>query len=287
MARATKKKTLLKDSKVNERGIALKPVEEKEKIGKSQWIKENEFTLYGLNACMAAFKNRPEDLRRVFFDQKTSSRMGAVKKYCHEKKLPYKKVETEDLNRVASSVHHEGVVMVMKPMKQLSAHSLIRRKWGEKSIVTVLDRVGNSHNLGAILRTCAFFGVEGLLVGEGDGQATMNSSTARMAEGALETTPLYRASDIPSALRDIREQGVFILGADSSAKRSMYEIKLPLPCAVVFGNEGMGLSDRVKKRCDQLVRIPAYGTADSLNVGVSAGIVLSELRRRTGYLDKK
>jgi RNA methyltransferase, TrmH family len=294
VARTTKKKVLLGTQKLTKEEFALKPVEEKkqeveekEKVGKSQWIKENEFTLYGWNACMAAFKNRPDDLRRVFFDPKLSPKMGAVKKYCHEKKLPYKKIEAEELNRVAASVHHEGVVMVMKPTKQLSAHSLIRRKWGEKSIVAVLDRVSNSHNLGAILRTCAYFGVEGLLISEGDGQATMSSSTARMAEGALETTPLYSASDLPSALRDIQEQGVFVLGTDVSAKHSLYEIKLPLPCAVVFGNEGEGLSDRVKKRCNQLVRIPAYASVESLNVGVSAGIVLSELRRRTGYIEKK
>lgn len=263
----------------------MKPVKEKEKTSRSQWIKENEFTLYGWNACMAAFKNRPQDLRRVFFDHKSGNKLGAVKKYCSDKKLPYKKLETEEMNRVASSVHHEGVVMVMKPVKPLSAHSLIRRKWGDKSIVAVLDRVGNSHNLGAILRTCAYFGVEGLLVGEGEGQATMNPSTARMAEGAMETTPLHHAKDIPSALRDIKEQGVFVLGADVGAEHSLYEIKLPLPCAVVFGNEGEGLSEKVKKRCDQLVRIPSYGSVESLNVGVSAGILLSELRRRTGFLN--
>jgi len=112
--------------------------------------------------------------------------MSKVKEWCSRHKLPYRKLDQESLNKVASSVHHEGAVMVVKPLKQPSVHDWVKAGLAKHQFALALDRVENSHNVGAILRSCAYFGAEGLLVGLGENATAVNSSAVRMAEGALE-----------------------------------------------------------------------------------------------------
>ena len=246
----------------------------------SKRLKDREFTLYGWNTCMQFFKNRPDDLYRLFFSKQRSSALGSVKKWCAVHKLPYRELDLESLNKVASATHHEGVVMVVRPLETPSISSFIRDGFSQKGIAVALDLVGNTHNLGAILRTCAFFGVEGMVISNQEGQARLTSSAARTAEGAIEVTPIYRCTDIASALRDFMSRNIYVVGADLNAKQSLYDIAIRFPCVVVFGNEQKGLSSSVKKRCDQVVRISGSKKIQSLNVAVAAGVVLSELTRR-------
>lgn len=247
-------------------------------------LKDKEFTLYGWNTCMQFFKSRPEDLFRLFFSKQRSSLLGPVKKWCATKKLPYRELDIDSLNKVASATHHEGVVMVVRPIKASSVYPFIKSGLGENSIAVALDRIGNTHNLGAILRTSAFFDIKGVIVSNQEGQARLTSSAARTAEGAMEITPIYHCTDLASTLRDFMSRNVYVLGSDLNSRQSLYDIELRFPCVVVFGNEQEGLSSNVKKRCDQVVCIPGAEKIQSLNVAVAAGVILSELVR---YRDKK
>ncbi|MFQ5450626.1 MAG: TrmH family RNA methyltransferase, partial [Nitrospinaceae bacterium] len=244
--------------------------------------RESEFTVYGWNACLAVFENRPQDIRRMFFSKERSPQLAPLKKWCQSQRLPYRQLDAESLNKVAASYHHEGVVLVTRPIAPGSVHSLIRKDLPSDGVVVALDRVGNPHNLGAILRSCGFFGALALVTGTQDDQAMMTSSAARMAEGAWEIVPIYHCSDLPSALRDFRKKGVFTLGADLQSATSLYEIEVPRPCVVVMGNERDGLSERVKKRCDAVVHIPGKGPVQSINVSAAAAVILAELHRRPG-----
>lgn len=241
----------------------------------------------GWNACMQAFERRPKEIRRFFFSKERSSSVGAIKKWCSEHKLPYRELDAESMNKAAGSVHHEGVVLVVRPLRRENIHVLIERGLPQDGLLVALDRVGNVHNVGAILRSCAYFGAIGLLIGLKDGQALMTPAGARTAEGAMEIVPIYECSDLPSALRDLRARKAFVLGADPDAEQSIYDVKLTFPCVAVVGNEHEGLSEQVKKRCDALVRIPGTGNSkaplQSLNVSVATGVMLAELRRRQAY----
>ncbi len=260
---------------------------------RSQWIKEQEFTLCGWNTCLQAFEHRPQEIRRVFFSKERSHLVGAITKWCGEHKLPFRLLDPESLNKAAGSIHHEGIVMVVRPLQRATIHNLLQRGISPDSLLVALDRVGNVHNVGAILRSCAYFGTTGLVVGTEEGQAMMTPAAARTAEGAMEVVPLYECSDLPSALRDLHARKVFVLGADLKADRSLHETEIPFPCVVVVGNEHEGLSERVKQRCDALVYIPGSPgksktgssknkppSMQSLNVSVAAGVILAELCRR-------
>lgn len=242
--------------------------------------KQEEFTLYGWNACMSAFKKRPESLLRMFFSRARATELKDAKAWCSEKKLPFRQLDQESLNKVASGMHHEGIVMVVRPRTCGSVHKLIRGSIPENGIVVALDGIDNPHNQGAIIRSCAYFGVHGLIV-PGTGKVTgITPSAARMAEGGWESVSVYNSSDLSSSLRDCREQGWCVVGADPSAKESLSSAKIGFPAVLVLGNEHEGLSDRVKSRCDTLVTIPGKGDMQSLNVSVAAGIMLAELDRR-------
>ncbi len=257
-----------------------KPIWKESPKSRSHRLRDNEFTLYGWNACMRLFEKRPQDLLRVLFSKERSSGLAKIKNYCRTRKLPYRQLLAEDLNKAAASVHHEGVVMVVRPIEEKSAYSLLKSGLPKNGILLALDQIENTHNVGALLRTGAFFGAAGMIISPVDKQALVTSSAARMAEGGLELVPLYECNDLSSFLRDVKSQKVFVLGADPNANRSIYDVDVPSPCAVVLGNERVGLSQRVKKRCDLLVKIPGIGTMQSLNVSVGAGVILAEITRR-------
>ncbi len=243
--------------------------------------KEREFTVYGWNACQRVFETRPQDILRVLFSQSRSHQLKKMKLWCSSHKLPYRKLDQESLNKVAASVHHEGCVIVVRPLKQPSVYDWVHAGLKKNQFAMALDRVENPHNVGAILRSCAYFGAQGLLVGLGENVTVVNSSAVRMAEGALEMVPVYECNSLPSILRDLKAQGVFIVGADPSAAKGLFQMKLRYPCIMVVGHEQEGLSTPVKKRCDALVRIPGSGDMESLNVSVAAGILLGELSRHS------
>ena len=248
--------------------------------------KQEEFTLYGWNACMSAFKKRPESLLRLFFSRTRTTELKVVKAWCAEKKLPFRQLDQESLNKVASGTHHEGIVMVVRPMPCDSVYKLIRGSIPKNGLVVALDEIENPHNHGAILRSCAYFAAKGLIVPNAGTVSGITPSAARMAEGGWESVPIYSSSDLSSSLRDLREQGWYVVGADLSTKESLSSAKITFPTVLVFGNEQKGLSDRVKRRCDTLVNIPGKGDMQSLNVSVAAGIMLADLDWRRNS-DKK
>lgn len=258
-----------------------KPVREKPKNTRAQWIRENEFTVSGWNACLAAFKKRPEDIRRLYFAKERSSELKDIKAWCRENKLPYRELEPDALNKAAGTVHHEGVAIVTRPPGLKSVYELSRNELPKNAVIVALDGMSNTHNLGAILRSGAYFGAAGVLMACGKGeQALVTPSTARIAEGAVEMVPIYNCTDVASALRDLKALGVFVLGTDNKSRLSLYETKITFPCVVVMGNEREGLSKPVRGRCDRIVSVPGCGVMESLNVSVAAGVVLGELFRR-------
>lgn len=242
--------------------------------------KKNELTICGWNACWSQFKNRPEDILRLYFSQERGPELKEVARWCAKRKYPYRQLDAESLNKVSASLHHEGVAMTIRPPQLPVVRELIKKGIPADSISLTLDRIGNPHNFGAILRSAAYFGTKNIVLSEAQNQATVSSSVARMAEGALPLVSIYKCSDLPSALRDMQTVGVFVLGADVKSGNSLFEEQIKFPCMLVLGNEKDGLSDKVKKRCNKLIKIPGAGELESLNVSVAAGTILSEIYRR-------
>jgi 23S rRNA (guanosine2251-2'-O)-methyltransferase len=143
----------------------------------------------------------------------------------------------------------------------------------------LLDGVEDPRNLGACLRTADAAGIDAVVVPK-DHSAPLTAVAIKAATGAAETVPVVRAPNLARCLTWLKEAGVWVVGADSEAERSLYAAKLAPPVAIVLGGEGRGLRRLTRETCDELVKIPMVGAVQSLNVSVATGIVLFELLRQ-------
>ena len=145
----------------------------------------------------------------------------------------------------------------------------------------VLDGVQDPHNLGACMRTAEAAGVHALVAPK-DRAVALTETVSRIACGAAEKLPFAQVTNLARVLDQIKERGIWVVGAASEAKESLYDINLTGPLAMVVGFEGTGLRRLTREKCDSLVKIPMLGTIESLNVSVATGVCLFEaVRQRT------
>jgi len=178
------------------------------------------------------------------------------------------------LDRVAGTSAHQGVVALGAAQKYVSLESV-----QDSQLVVVLDGVEDPHNLGAIIRTAHAAGAASVIIPERRA-AGLTDVVAKAAAGALEHLPVVRVTNINRSLESLKERGFWIYGLDERGTERYDRVEYSSPTALVFGGEGAGLHEHVRKHCDLLVRIPVAGKISSLNVSVAAGVVLFELRRR-------
>ncbi|MGH7439024.1 MAG: TrmH family RNA methyltransferase, partial [Polyangiaceae bacterium] len=145
--------------------------------------------------------------------------------------------------------------------------------------VLALDRVRNPYNVGAILRSAAFFGLDGVILGAPAPHSGLAATAVRVAEGGAEEVALARATDLADTLSRLRARGVRIVGADGHATTDALTYRYEPPAVLVLGNEREGLADRVRAQCDVLVAVRGRGRVESLNVGVAAGVLVAQLVR--------
>jgi 23S rRNA (guanosine2251-2'-O)-methyltransferase len=143
----------------------------------------------------------------------------------------------------------------------------------------VLDGVQDPHNLGACLRSADAAGVAAVIVPR-DRAAGLTPVVRKVAAGAAETVPLVSVVNLARTLRELKERGIWLTGTDDSADKSLYDVDLTGPLALVMGSEGEGMRRLTRECCDQLVSIPMGGAVESLNVSVAAGVVLFEAVRQ-------
>jgi TrmH RNA methyltransferase len=174
---------------------------------------------------------------------------------------------------MAATVHHEGVCLLVKRRAAASLDDLARST-EPYGLLVALDRVGNPHNVGAVLRTAAFFGVRGLLLAD-EKHSALTPAAVRVAEGGAEHVAVAHGAELAVALHALRANGLGIIGADGRAQTPLPELRWPQRAVLVLGHEDEGLSPTVKKSCDTLVRIGGSGALESLNVSVAAGVLIA------------
>ena len=236
---------------------------------------------YGVNACLAAFAKRPDDLRKIYL---TEARLGALKPvlaWCVQHKLGYRVVETADLDRLTGSRHHEGVCFDMLRHRPLDLAGLLATAQAAPaaSLLLWLDGVGNPHNLGALLRTAAHFDVTGVIVPDSS-SLDLSGAAARVAEGGAEAVPLARIGNDDEALAQLRNAGYAIAATLPREGGNLYATQLPRRLVLVLGAEGEGMNDALVKAADLRVGIPGSGVVESLNIAASAAVVMGEYWRQ-------
>ncbi len=257
-------------------------------------MSKREAVVYGRRASLMVAEHRAQDIKRVFYEEGAPNRdLKPLLQSCAQQKKPYRAVSVEELFKISGSTHHEGVVVVTRPLQRVEFEDYLKTYFFTKvtkktsgqtqaeskkrPIWVAFDRVDNDHNHGAIARTLAWFGAEGLIWEAPRPQ--LSPSALRIAQGGAEQISLLAVPSLSQALEQLKKQGVLILGADQHAERSAFaqpEELSPKGVCWVMGSEQYGLSNGIKKRCDALMTIPGHGQLESLNVSVSAGLLIAQ-----------
>jgi 23S rRNA (guanosine2251-2'-O)-methyltransferase len=178
------------------------------------------------------------------------------------------------LDRLAGSSAHQGVVALGAARQYAGLDAAAACE-----LVVVLDGVEDPHNLGAIIRTAHAAGAGAVIIPERRA-ATLTDVVGKAAAGALEHLPVVKVTNINRTLEELKDRGFRIYGLDERGAQTYDRAEFATPTALVFGGEGKGLHEQVRRHCDALVRIPMAGQISSLNVSVAAGVVLFEWKRR-------
>jgi RNA methyltransferase, TrmH family len=245
-------------------------------------MKANELRICGLPAVRARFQRDAASIVRLYFDRETSRKVGLMCRALAARRRVYRCVEPSELERIADSVHHGGIVAIVEDSPRRSPAASDVAAWvrrGEN--VVVLDRIGNAHNLGAIARSAAYFGVPRLVLSGDAASAKPGTAAYRVAEGGLEALEVSAVDDIALFLGLLASSGYEVLGAATRGGGGNGRGRAhPGPWALVLGNEETGLAPAVAAACSRLVTIPGSGRVESLNVSAAAAVLVHELIRR-------
>ena len=233
--------------------------------------------IYGLAAALAAFAVRPEQVLRIAYSERARLPLADMLREAARRRIAYRELSDEELAQMAGAVHHEGVCVLARPRAELGLDELAARAL-PRGLIAALDGVDNPHNVGAVLRSAAFFGVAGLLIADPK-RRVLTSASRRIAEGGAEHVPQLCCSELVPALRDLRAHGLRVIGSDSGRGTPLSELRWPPRCALVLGAEDHGLSKAVRAACDDVVRIDGSNAVESLNVSVAAGVLFASYAR--------
>ncbi|MCK6551623.1 rRNA methyltransferase [Myxococcota bacterium] len=238
---------------------------------------KDELKVCGLNAVLAIAERRREDIIRVYLVEERVRELGPLLRWCAAERRAYHVVDADELERVADTIHHEGVCILARPRAQPSLDALAAALDHERgpACVLFLEDVRNPHNLGAILRTAAHFGVRAVLVDHG-GDVSFTPGLLRTAEGGAEAVDVVSIEDPRDALEMLVERGFTILATSSHARRSIYDLELPPRVVFLMGAEGEGLSKALLGFAHERVVVSGTGEVESLNVSAATAVLTSE-----------
>lgn len=242
---------------------------------------QDEIKVIGLRAAEALIAARPRDVVRAYLAEHLVRRFARAMEGWAAHRVAYHLVDEETLDRVAGSMHHEGVCLLARPRPPLDAEELVARAAATDPIpLLFLDQVDNPNNVGAIVRVAAHFGVPALMYSAIDPRTFRSSAIHRTAEGGAEQVALVEPADPLATLRALADAGLTLVATAGDAAQSIYEAPLPRRAVFLLGSEHDGLSHRVRDLAERVVAIPGTGWVESLNVACATAVVLGEWWRQ-------
>ena len=242
-------------------------------------LEENEYDdiVEGRNAVLELLDS-DRDINKIFVQ--SGERHGSINKIiaiAKENKVVVAEVEKSKLDFMSKTKNHQGVIAVVPPFNYCEVEDILEyaKSKNEDVFILILDGIEDPHNLGSIIRTAETAGAHGVIIPKRRA-AAVNSTVNKTSAGAVEHMHIARVTNISDAIQKLKDAGLWICGTDINTEKYYYDQDLTGPLGIVIGNEGSGMSDKVRKNCDFLVKIPMKGKVTSLNASVSTGIVIYE-----------
>lgn len=252
-----------------------------EELG-SVLVGSSEELVAGRRPVEEAFAAGREAIRLLVVPQRRQA-LQALVLHATTLRIPVVEVEGGSLTALAGFDGHQGVALVVSPRRWATLDDVLARavERDERPFILVLDSLEDPHNVGTLLRSAEATGVHGVIFPT-RGAAPLTASAIKASAGAVEHLLLVPVDDLAGTLADLRARGLRLLGADAEAALSYREADLQGPLAIIVGSEGRGLSGPVRRRLDQVVRIPMRGHVASLNAAVAGSVLLLEASAQRG-----
>ena len=230
--------------------------------------------IYGKNPVIEAM--RAKKVVKVFTTNNFNDQK--ILSLIKENRLSVSMISPNEMDKMCDGVH-QGVAAELKPYQTVSLEEIIiRAKKKEKKIIVMLDNISDPHNLGAIIRSADVFEAAGIILPKHN-SVSLSATVAKTSAGAINYVPVAIVNNLNQAIKELKEEGYWIVSTDGSATMSYSSLKYDFPTVVVIGSEGKGVSPLVLKNSDYIVKIPQYGHVNSLNASVAAGILLAEVHK--------
>lgn len=228
------------------------------------------------NPLIEALRSSHLRVSKVFIQKgKKNNKLTELISLARARHIPYLFVPKERLDRLA--LDHQGAVAFVSPKAFSSLEDVLRA--AGIPLLVLLDGIEDPQNLGAIIRTAEGAGVDGIILPERR-MAGITETVSSVSAGALEHVNVTRVKNLVRTMDSLKEQGVWLVGAEGGQKEYWYEFDYSQPVGLVLGSEGKGLRPLVRKKCDKILSIPLLGRITSLNVSAAAAIFLYEIVRQ-------
>lgn len=219
-----------------------------------------------------------KDVNKIFVTR--GEKHGSINKIlgiAKERKIIVVEKDKKQMDEMAQEENYQGVIAIVPPFEYVEISDILEvaKEKNEDPFVIVLDGIEDPHNLGSIIRTAETAGVHGVIIPKRRA-ASVNSTVNKASAGAVEHMKIARVTNISDAIEELKQAGLWVCGTAVDTNKYYYNQDLTGPLAIVIGNEGKGIGEKVKKNCDFLVKIPMKGKVQSLNASVSTGIVVYE-----------
>lgn len=214
----------------------------------------------------------------------TDTSLGHIASTARSKGVVVVETDRRKLDGMSLTHSHQGVIAVAAVREYVSVDDILNaaRERGEAPLVVVCDELSDPHNLGAVIRTAECAGAHGVIIPKRR-SAGLTAIVAKTSAGAVAHVPVARVSNLPSLLKELKDEGLWVFGADADGDTPLYQADLKGPAAIVIGSEGAGMGRLVSERCDFKVSIPMKGKLNSLNASAAAAVLLYEaVRQRLG-----
>ena len=268
------------DRRKNDRGTSDRRQENRRKeIRREEDREEKKFDdqIEGRNSVLELLESG-KDINKIYVTR--GEKHGSINKIlgiAKERKIIVVEKDKRQMDEMAQEENYQGVIAIVPPFEYAEISDILNvaKEKNEDPFVLILDGIEDPHNLGSIIRTAETAGVHGIIIPKRRA-ASVNSTVNKTSAGAVEHMKIARVTNISDSIEELKKAGLWICGTDINSEKYYYNQDLTGPLGIVIGNEGKGISEKVKKNCDFNVKIPMKGKVTSLNASVSTGIIVYE-----------
>ncbi len=240
--------------------------------------------IIGRNACLELL-NSGRTVDKIYIQK--GEQKGSILKIIGKAKflgIHVQEIDRRRLEEITNSTNHQGICALVSDFIYSSIEEILAysEKKGEPPFLVFLDGIEDPHNLGAIIRTAEVAGVHGVII-PNRRSASINATVEKTSAGATSYMKVCQVTNLSRAIEEVKKKNIFVYGADGDAQSLHTQTNLTGPIALVIGNEGKGISQNIKKHCDELIKIPMFGNISSLNASNAAAILIYEIIRQRNH----